>query len=174
LPPLAILRGLTYVKYGLSGCRGSSDWTQRLKALQRRLKWLGLSCRPVAVAYADWQRANAPPPEDVCAFAVTHGCGAFLLDTWQKDGRTLLDWLAPETIQQLARCCYSAGVPVALAGSLSPAAMAVLRDAAPDWFAVRGAVCPEARREAAIDADAVRRLAEWLARPVTTAAIRGS
>src|SRR2546429_246491 len=71
-----------------------------------------------AAAYADWQRAGAPAPAEVCAFACDQHWGAFLLDTWGKDGTTLLDWLPAAEVAVLCQRCRRAGVPVALAGSL--------------------------------------------------------
>src|SRR5262249_22526798 len=121
------------------------------------------SCRAVAVAYADWRRADSPCPEDVCALACSHACGAFLLDTWSKDGTTLLDWLTPSEIDRLCQTCRKAAVRVALAGSLDAAQIRLLGASQPDWFAVRGAACAGGRREHAIDSAAVRRLAKLVA-----------
>jgi uncharacterized protein (UPF0264 family) len=154
--------GLAYVKWGLAGWGERSDWRQALGRAAAEV-----ACRPVAVAYADWQRAGAPSPREVCAFACARGWGAFLVDTCHKDGRTLLDWLTIAELSGLIAECRTAGVPVALAGSLGPAQMAQLRGLRPDWFAVRGAACRGERRTGAIDATAVRQIVDQLARPVT-------
>jgi uncharacterized protein (UPF0264 family) len=98
----------------------------------------------------------------VCAFVAERGGAAFLLDTWAKDGSTLLERMAVAEVAELCRRCRSAGVGVALAGSLGLAQMAALREARPDWFAVRGAVCRGGERGAALDPEAVRFLARWL------------
>jgi uncharacterized protein (UPF0264 family) len=155
---------LAYVKWGLSGYGGGAEdvWYPELIAAMRRLTGYLPSRRLVAVAYADWQRARAPTPEDVCSFAVTHPVGAFLLDTWEKDGSTLLDWLPPCEIERLCVRCRAAGVPIALAGSLGPAEVRTLLPLRPDWFAVRGAVCQGRQRGAAIDEGKVRQLAALL------------
>jgi uncharacterized protein (UPF0264 family) len=86
----------------------------------------------------------------------------FLLDTWEKNGQTLLDWLSPAAIDRLCQRCRKAGVRVALAGSLGPREIRRLREVEPDWFAVRGAVCRQNRRTSAIDANRVRALVELL------------
>jgi dihydroneopterin aldolase len=101
-------------------------------------------------------------PESVCSFAVTHPVGAFLLDTWEKDGSTLLDWLPPSEIERLCTRCRGAGVPIALAGSLGSREIGELLPLRPDWFAVRGAVCRGRRRTARIDEGKVRQLAALL------------
>lgn len=149
---------LDYVKWGLAG-RGEKDWCSELKTAMQRLTEYRPRCRAVAVAYADWRRAEAPMPEDVCSFACEHPVGAFLLDTWHKGGSTLLDWLSMNEIERLRDRCRAAGVPLALAGSLGPAEIRLLLPLRPHWFAVRGAVCRHRQREAAIDEEAVRQLA---------------
>jgi uncharacterized protein (UPF0264 family) len=154
--------GVAYLKWGLAGCRGQSSWPADLARVMARLQETNPSCRAVAVAYADWQRADAPPPEEICRFACTHPCGAFLFDTWRKDGTTLLDWLPRSAIAQLCRTCRKAGVRVALAGSLTAAQIRVLHGCEPEWFAVRGAACHAGRREQAIDPLAVRRLVKLM------------
>jgi uncharacterized protein (UPF0264 family) len=123
-----------------------------------RVREADASSQAVAVAYADWRRADSPLPEEVCSFACSHACGAFLLDTWRKDGTTLLDCLTPSEVDRLCRTCRKANVRVALAGSLNVAQIVLLQASKPDWFAVRGAVCAGGRREQAIDAAAVERL----------------
>jgi uncharacterized protein (UPF0264 family) len=158
--------GLSYVKWGLSGCGEQADWRG---ALRRAARALPDSWRPVAVAYADWRRATSPSPAEVCAFACEQRWGAFLLDTWRKDGSTLLDWCSFPALFEMRERCRAAGVPVALAGSLGADQMRVLRPLRPDWFAVRGAACRGGRRTGTIDAGLVRRLADLLGEPLTAA-----
>ena len=87
---------------------------------------------------------------------------------------TLLDWLTPPEVLALARRCREAGVRVALAGSLGARQMLALREVRPDWFAVRGAVCRGGDRGGGLDPDAVRFLADLVARLNITAARSGS
>jgi uncharacterized protein (UPF0264 family) len=146
---------LAFVKWGLSRCRDLGDW-QAL--LLRAAGQLG-GHQAVAVGYADWELARAPRPEEVCDFACRHQWGVFLLDTWEKNGATLLDWLSVTDINRICQRCRQAGVRVALAGSLGPTEICKLREAYPDWFAVRGAVCRQKRRTSAVDPERVRILA---------------
>ncbi len=158
------VRSLNYLKWGLSRYQDWEEdiWREELGIVIHHLDARQPNPRVVAVAYADWQRACAPRPENVCSFAVAHPVGAFLLDTWHKDGSTLLDWLSLDDIGRLREACQSAGVPMALAGSLGAAEIQMLLPLQPDWFAVRGAVCQGRRRGAAIDEGAVRRLVALL------------
>jgi uncharacterized protein (UPF0264 family) len=154
------ISGLAFVKWGLAGVGSGHDWRDSLTQTANGLR--GTACQAVATAYADWQRAESPPPDSVCAFACDGGIGAFLLDTWRKDSRTLLDFLTQAEVANMVRRCRAAGVRVALAGSLRAAQIRELRLALPDWFAVRGAVCSGGDRCAAVDAAAVRALADSL------------
>jgi uncharacterized protein (UPF0264 family) len=153
-------RGLAFVKWGLSGCGEESGWEDNLKRAVNVLQETDPNCRPVAVAYADWQQAQSPPPAAVVELACALPSGAFLIDTWRKDGKNLLDWLTVEEICQLCRGCRRAGVPVALAGALQAEQIASLRPAEPDWFAVRTAACRHAQRNQPICPRQVRRLAQ--------------
>jgi uncharacterized protein (UPF0264 family) len=158
-------RGLAFAKWGLSGWRDDSGWWSALSRTDQDLNRNSPGCRLVAVAYADWQRALAPRPEDICRFACSSCSGAMLIDTWQKDGTTLLDWLSIENIAELVRTCRRSGVAMALAGSLGSRQIERLAPLDPDWFAVRGAACRGGRRGAPISAARVRRLAELAKRP---------
>jgi uncharacterized protein (UPF0264 family) len=157
------LPGLAYVKWGLAGCGGMYMWKPLLRAVMRNLAARQPGVMAVAAGYADWRQARAPKPDDVCAFACDHGRGVFLLDTWGKEGKTLLDWVRPEEVSAWCARCRAAGVRVALAGSLGPEQIRALLPARPDWFAVRGAACSDGRRDAPIDPHRVRLLAELLA-----------
>jgi (5-formylfuran-3-yl)methyl phosphate synthase len=158
------LNSLSYLKWGLSRYENWEEdiWQNELAILIHHLADRQPTARVVAVAYADWQRARAPKPEVVWDFAALNPVGAFLIDTWQKDGSTLLDWLSLDEIEQLRANCRRDGVPMVLAGSLGPAEVRTLLPLRPAWFAVRGAVCQGRRREATIDEDVVRQLAALL------------
>jgi uncharacterized protein (UPF0264 family) len=157
--------GLDFVKWGLAGCFRRIDWRARLAS--------GLmndgSPRAVIVAYADWERVEAPPLDDVAEFARPWPGATFLLDTFGKDPAvqgsarpSLLSWLSSATVTQLCRSLHDAGVRVAIAGSLDAEDIKALRCAEPDWFAVRGAVCVQGRRDGAICASRVRELVNLL------------
>ncbi len=164
--------GLAFVKWGLSGCLTQIRWRDELATMFDHVRRLRPGCLPVVVAYADWQPAESPPPAAVCAFACDYRAAGFLIDTWTKDGRNLLDWLAVAEIGRLRERCRAAGVRVALAGSLDRAQIERLRALDPDWFAVRGAVCRGACRTSVMEAARVRALAEYV-HSLTPTATRG-
>jgi uncharacterized protein (UPF0264 family) len=154
----------------MSGWRGSDKWQDTLMGVAARLANSFPSPRLVAAAYADWARAGSPRPEEVCRFACSINCGAMLLDTWSKDGTTLLDWLSPLDISRLVKLCRHNSIPVALAGSLGLEEIRVLAPIDPDWFAVRGAVCRRGERTDSICEERVRTLAKLVGEPTSARA----
>ena len=86
------LGGINYVKWGLA--ESGAGWQRMLIDTARKLAISNPACLAVAVAYADWQQAPSPSVDAVYAFVREHAWPVFLLDTWKKDGRTLLDWLS--------------------------------------------------------------------------------
>jgi (5-formylfuran-3-yl)methyl phosphate synthase len=158
----ALPEQLAYVKWGLDGLNPAFGvgWDPRILVNVHRKK--GLQPATVLVAYADHERCRSPEPEWLARQAASHSFPAFLIDTGVKDGSTLLDWIAPATLARIRSQLADARVPVALAGSLDEAAIEKLLPLAPDWFAVRGAVCVGGR-EGMVCADRVRRLKAMIA-----------
>jgi uncharacterized protein (UPF0264 family) len=158
------VKGLRYLKWGFY----RQGYAHRAALAAAATEWARIraerpACGLVTVAYADCLTADAPTPEVLCRFACAGRWGPFALDTWNKDGSTLLDHLPLTKIAALIERCRAAGVPVALAGSLGRDEMETLLPLAPDWFAVRTAVCGGGDRQAEVDGDEVRLLVEWLA-----------
>ena len=148
------LRSLTFLKWGLANC-GGADWQALLDL--RRAQHSGV----VTVAYADWRLANAPCVSDVVNYAIRRN-GVLLIDTWCKaSGKSLLDWMSVAELQRVCDRCRSTGVRIALAGSLDIEAIRQLRDASPDWFAVRTAACEDGRH-GTVSAAKVRELVNLL------------
>jgi uncharacterized protein (UPF0264 family) len=166
--PFQHFRRCQYLKLGLS-LLGQLDWRASLNWAIRQLAEQAPGCEVVTVAYADWLLANAPPLEEVCAFARARPGSTFLLDTYTKGvpGPTLLDFLSPQKVALYCRLSRAAGLRVAIAGSLGRDEIERLLPARPDWFAVRGAVCDN-DRNGAVNEDKVRDLTALLG-GVTTA-----
>lgn len=148
--------GLTFAKWGLSG---QSD---RMARALVPIRTSSFAQFPVLVAYADYGRADCPNPERLAAAAIRYHFPAFLIDTAVKDGSSLLDWIEPAALARIRFRLADAGVPMALAGSLTEPAIQVLAALQPDWFAVRGAAC-DGGRMGDVSADRVRRLREVIA-----------
>jgi (5-formylfuran-3-yl)methyl phosphate synthase len=154
--PVAEL-GVAYLKWGLAGFDQA-----RFDELLDRKSLFPPTAEMVLVAYGDWQRAHSPSPQALADFAARGRFVAFLLDTWGKDGSTLLDWIPHSDVEALTRFLQSDDVSVALAGSLGLSEIEDLLPIRPSWFAVRGAVCSGGRREGAIDSHRVALIARCL------------
>lgn len=155
---------LSFVKWGLSGCV-DRDWKSMLRKRSERL-----GSRVVLVAYADAVLAKSPSPEEVLAFACSKPWSdpVFLIDTFDKSldvnlrRKTMLDWIALDTLASWSTRCRAAGVRLALAGSLGIEEIEKLLPVRPDWIGVRGAVCEGQDREAAFSVNKLHQLVELL------------
>ncbi len=149
-------RAPTYVKLGFAGERSEAAVTSLVAAAIDAAAATAVRPIVVPVAYADHENAGSPAPVDVLRAAVAAGALAFLLDTCTKDGRGLLEWIALERLRTLSADARSAGMLLAIAGSLDLAALDHLAGIA-DVIGVRGAAC-RGGREGSVDAALVRRV----------------
>ena len=125
---------LNYVKWGLAGYSPRPGWGEDLLDTRRELP---VGMEMVAVAYADWERAKSVPPAELVRFAKRFRFKAFLLDTWGKDGKTLLDFTTAAEVAELVESLKRVEIAVAIGGSLRPEHVKQLKGVAPDYFAVR-------------------------------------
>jgi len=146
-PPSNLFAGITFRKLGLAGA--GPDWAEAWAVLRRA--W-GPGPSWVAVAYADWERADAPHPDAVLDAALaTTDCAGVLVDTWDKTRPNPIDASWGPWVARARR----GGRRVALAGGLNAADIARLAPLRPDLFAVRGAACRYGDRLAAVEPDRV-------------------
>ena len=152
--------GATFVKVGLWGVTTEPDAVALLRAV-RDARVPGAVV--VAAAYADARRVPHAPlaPELLPRVARAAGVGVCLLDTAVKDGRGLLEWLAPDALASLVDDAHAAGLQVALAGALRAEDLPVVRDTGADIAGVRSAACRDGRRSGPLDAERVRALRRY-------------
>lgn len=140
------------VKVGLAAA-ANTPWRRRLADLFAPLP---AGVERVAVAYADWGRAGAPPPADVIAAAREAGCGTLLVDTFDKGAAGLFGCCGTDAPAAWVRAARDAGLRVALAGRIAMGEIRAAWALGPDVVAVRSAVCFNGR-EGTVRADLVRR-----------------
>lgn len=143
---------VTYAKLGLSGLGSRVDWSEpwcqvRSRFDEQRSKPLNW----VAVAYADAKEAASPHVRDVLNAAIETDCSGFLIDTWTKDGRTLLDEMDQTSLQSIAQLCKEAGLFLALAGRLNQGHLEQLREIELNIVAIRSAGCVGSDRTSVLD-----------------------
>lgn len=155
------LNNVQYAKCGLAGCRNLADWPIRLQHLFDELP---SGVTPVAVAYADWAAADAPPPARVLEEAPRLGCGAVLVDTYVKGQGGLTDFVPLPELRRFVTAARRAGLMIVLAGSLRATDFDRLLPLEPHYLAVRQAVC-SGSREGDIDSKRIEQLLSLLRAP---------
>ena len=147
-------------KLGLSQCQGDRQWTERLDAWRER--FTNRDADLAAVAYADHSAANAPPPPDVLAYAIDRRLPFLLIDTFEKTGKSLTDFLGTRDLLRLINKAHDQGVAVALAGSLRREDMDPLARLGADVLAVRSAACKDGKREQPLCVERIEELTRIL------------
>lgn len=160
LAPIPARRAPSYVKLGFAGQPSASAAMSLLTAALEAAAVVPARPIVVAVAYADHVHADAPAPEALLRATLAAGAGGFLIDTCIKDGKGLLDWLDLERLSAIAAAARSAGLLLAIAGSLDLDSIGRVAGMA-DVVGVRGAAC-RGGREGSMDAALVGRLRERL------------
>jgi uncharacterized protein (UPF0264 family) len=150
--------GAGFVKVGFAGMRGRLDTAADMLASTA----VGSTAALVLVAYADYDAAGAPSPEEVIALAEQTNAGGVLIDTCDKRGPGLLGLMTGRSLRTFVTRARSAGRTVAVAGSLSIEDFDRLRDAGADIAGVRGAAC-DGGRDGIVTAARVRALRHALA-----------
>ncbi len=150
-PERAWFHGFAFRKLGLAGA--GPRWAEAWARLRR--EW-GDGPSWVAVVYADWQAADAPPPEHVLDAALaSDDCAGVLIDTWDKSRPSPVDLSWSRWFDRARR----GGRLTALAGGLDVSAILRLAQLRPDVVAVRGAACANGDRDAEVQAERVAELA---------------
>jgi (5-formylfuran-3-yl)methyl phosphate synthase len=133
---------IQFAKVGLAGCAQRRSWAVDW---QSAVSELPSGTAPVAVVYADWERAEAPAPFEMIDRGHRLGCRAMLIDTFDKHGLGLLGlWTLAELEWTLA-AARAAEMLVVIGGQISDRDLPILLPLLPDYIAVRGAVCANDR-----------------------------
>lgn len=151
----ALSRLFPIAKVGLSGFSSDRYWRDKLQELSQ-----ALNGRLTPVIYADWIRCSAPSPHEVVQWAGDCQSPYLLIDTYQKDGRGLLDHLSLSDLRSLLSAAAAVGTQVVLAGSLELRDVDELIELPCAALAIRGAVCSGSRQGPICPS----RLVEWVGR----------
>jgi uncharacterized protein (UPF0264 family) len=158
--PLTRRSGRTYVKLGFAGVSGWESSLGVLRAACDAAERHPARPRVIAVAYAD--RKAGPDLDGTVELAADAGARGVLVDTFQKEGGTLLDAIPPARLTGWVARARRAGLLVALAGRLDRDALVALSSTGAHVVGVRGAAC-EGGRMGRVSAAKVRSLRDALA-----------
>ena len=145
--------GPAAVKVGLAGL-AQTAWQPAFRDL---MAGLPATTARVVVAYAYWERVEAPHPLEIVEQA-QGSSGVLLMDTADKSGPALLEACSEADLEAWVAAARSAGLAVALAGRLRLEAIPRLARLRPDVVALLSAVCSNTRL-GPVDVALVRRAA---------------
>ena len=159
---------VTLAKLGLSQLSHAADWRGEWREIRKRFDQQRLfPLRWVAVAYADTQSAGCPPISAVVEAAIATDCEGLLIDTYAKNGATLVDYCRASELRALADQCHAEGLFLALAGRLSSELLPALCGVPADVLAIRSAACENSARQGLVCVAAVASFYQSLQRHVT-------
>lgn len=156
----AVSCGVKYVKAGLHGSKNVVEGTELMNAVVRTCKDIDSSIIVVTAGYADYKRFGGLSPKELVDIAAKSKSNIVMVDTFIKDGKTLLDSLNEEQLGEFVNSAHSQGLKVALAGSVRAEHLTILARVGADVVGVRGAVCSGYDRETAIDPLKVKQFIE--------------
>ncbi len=151
-------KGLSFAKIGLQGCYPGDAWLGDWCTWR---SYLPIRALPVMVVYADWRECGAPPPQPLLDLVKKIRIAAVLVDTCIKNGETLRDHCTHEQLVKFCHAVRARRAMLVLAGSLQLTDLPELLPLAPDYIAVRGAVC-QGSRTGRIDGALVRQWSQAL------------
>lgn len=152
-----------YIKLGLLGTRTQSEAKALLTPSVDIVKSIDPSIRIIACGYADWELVGSVSPLVLPQAASQSGADGVLIDTINKDGRCLFDFMAYEELCSFISHLQEMDMISALAGSLKPNHSKQLKTLSPDVIGIRGAACKSNdRRNGKITAHRVDRFKENL------------
>ena len=151
------IEGVAFVKIGFAGITDTARVTDLIASAVGSAS--AHACAVVAVGYADATRVGGIGCDALFDAATRGGAAGVLIDTADKAGPGLLQLSPPAALRRSVSAAHDRGLWIAMAGKLSSANLAVVRDVGADIAGVRGAAC-RAGRQSAISEARVRALAQ--------------
>lgn len=138
--------GVDYVKVGLSGCKTTQEAVYLLQNVTQAAKQANPKIKVAAAGYADAQRVDALDPMLIPDIAFKAQADVAMLDTWVKDGKSILMSITTEQLRKFSSRSHHLGLEVAMAGSLRKEDLPVIYDCGADIAGLRGAACTRSDR----------------------------
>jgi len=138
--------GVDLIKIGFFFHPHASDCVSALSRLAREV-------RLVAVLFAD-----APYDAELIDLLARRVFSGAMLDTAQKNGKTLRDWRTMRELGKFVKHVQDLGLLSGLAGSLRSNDIVPLLELAPDYLGFRTALCADWDRRKSLDCGAASRI----------------
>jgi uncharacterized protein (UPF0264 family) len=141
-----------YIKLGLFGVSETQDARVIVETTVRAIKSVDDSIGVIACGYGDYRLTGSISPLELPRIAAAANADGVLIDTINKDGRSLFDFLSRDQLRSFITEARDNGIIGALAGSLQIKHAPDLRLCDPDVVGIRGAACIDNdRKEGTID-----------------------
>lgn len=138
----AAYAGADIIKVGLRGPKNEIEGIDLMKNVVKAVKNFNKSIKVVAAGYADKIRMlESPHFLSIPTIASKSGADIVMLDTYIKDGKSILDFLNLEQLKEFTDKAKKLGLEVALAGNLLKDSILKIRQINPDIIGVRSIVC---------------------------------
>jgi len=138
---------INYIKVGLYGVSSYEDSFTLLKKVVEAVKGYKPNIKIVGAGYADAYNFGGVDPLKIPKIAKDAGADIAMLDTINKNGRKLFDFLSLDKLQKFVKESHKLGLLSALAGSLQKADLYKIYPLGTDIIGFRGAVCNDNDRK---------------------------
>jgi len=160
----AAVQGPDFIKVAAKDLAAPSDAVKVLSWTVRALDRLHSAPKVIACTYADWEEASALSPLQLVDAAARSQAFGVLVDTYNKQGRSLFDIMKPLEVKAFVDAARRHGLLCAIAGSLTLRHAPGIRLCNPDIVGIRGAACQSGDRTAGrVSAKCVRLFREAIA-----------
>ncbi|MCY2974375.1 MAG: hypothetical protein NTW52_06865 [Planctomycetota bacterium] len=153
------LDGFDYVKVALAGSRDCKSWEARAESLSQQLR---APSKLILVHYADHHLACAVDWTTTLLTSRDLGCEYILIDTFNKNGGRLTDWLSTDESHRCATEAERFGLKLSLAGSLRIEDLRTLEKTGASILGIRGAACLEGSRVSRLCRDRLQELSSCI------------
>jgi len=138
--------GVDYIKVGLYGIKTPKEAIFLLQNVCRAAKECNPKIKVAVAGYADSKKIGTIDPMLIPEIASKAQIEVAMLDTSNKDGNNLFDYLTIEQLKKFVDLAHSFGLKTALAGSLRKQDLPVVYDLGTDIAGLRGAACTNSNR----------------------------
>lgn len=155
----ATFSGADYVKVGLYGTHTEGESVKLMSAVVKAVKKQDPKVILVGAGFADAESYGGIKPLKIPRVVHLAGADIAMLDTKNKDGKRLFDFLSLDKLKKFVNECHSFGLKAALAGSLRIEDLPVIYKLGTDITGFRGAACSKNdRKNGVITVERVRKI----------------
>ena len=137
----ATTSGADYVKIGLYGTHTEDDCTKLMNAVVKAVREYDSMTIIVGAGFADAESYGGIDPMKIPMIVKFAGADVAMLDTKNKGGKRLFDYLSLDKLKQFVNDSHSLGLQAALAGSLRVEDLSIIYKLGTDVTGFRGAAC---------------------------------